>query len=616
MALSFGVTVLPDPPYQRLVELIALAESHGFEYGWTYDSHVLWQESFPLLTLAAEATSTMKLGHCVTNPGTREPTVLASGVRDAPRHLGRPDGDGHRPRRLGAPLHRPAAREGRRVRAPPRDDQGLHERARGELEREGASAQVGAPRAPGDPHVGRRLRAEGARRRRPRRRRRDHPARRPGIITWIMDTAREAARGSRAATRSELKCIVCAPSHISDDIADAREQVRWFPAMVSNHVKDLIERYGTDGSVDPAGAHGLRAGAEVLRLRRALARRREARRVRHRRDLRPLLRARQRRAGDREAEGARVDRRRPVQHLPDDPGPGRGPRRLRERHHPAVLERRGSSAESDRLPERARDELDRRAARSCSRGRGSGSPRRPRASRPAPTPPRARARGAPRDRSSPPRTGVPTPGAISGSSASRSSETWTKFGPATRSSASRIARSTPIRSISLIVKTRTPASRRSWRSPSSSSRTPSERDALRIDGRERPGVARERVAAEPERRAQRHPVHVAARARLRRVDVASARRSRARRPAPCARRKPAERAERDRVVAAEDERRRAGADGFDDLRGDPLARALDLGKEARASRPGARSPPAPPSRRCRGRAPRSRGSSSRSSSPA
>ena len=45
--LSFGVTVLPDPPYQRLIELMQLAESHGFEYGWTYDSHVLWQESMP-----------------------------------------------------------------------------------------------------------------------------------------------------------------------------------------------------------------------------------------------------------------------------------------------------------------------------------------------------------------------------------------------------------------------------------------------------------------------------------------------------------------------------------------------------------------------------------------
>ena len=70
MALSFGVTVLPDPPYQRLVELIQLAERHGFEYGWTYDSHVLWQESTPTLALAAAATESIKLGHMVTNPGT------------------------------------------------------------------------------------------------------------------------------------------------------------------------------------------------------------------------------------------------------------------------------------------------------------------------------------------------------------------------------------------------------------------------------------------------------------------------------------------------------------------------------------------------------------------
>ena len=50
---------------------------------------------------------------------------------------------------------------------------------------------------------------------------------------------------------AQLKCIVGAPSHISSDLADAREQVRWFPAMVSNHVMDLIERYGADGSAVP-----------------------------------------------------------------------------------------------------------------------------------------------------------------------------------------------------------------------------------------------------------------------------------------------------------------------------------------------------------------------------
>ena len=42
--ITFGVTVLPDPPHARFVELMQLAEEQGFEYGWTYDSHLVWQE--------------------------------------------------------------------------------------------------------------------------------------------------------------------------------------------------------------------------------------------------------------------------------------------------------------------------------------------------------------------------------------------------------------------------------------------------------------------------------------------------------------------------------------------------------------------------------------------
>ena len=76
--LEFGVTVLPDPPYQRLIELTKLAEAQGFQYGWTYDSHVLWQESMPVMALLADQTSKIKLGHMVTNPAIRDPTVLAS----------------------------------------------------------------------------------------------------------------------------------------------------------------------------------------------------------------------------------------------------------------------------------------------------------------------------------------------------------------------------------------------------------------------------------------------------------------------------------------------------------------------------------------------------------
>jgi alkanesulfonate monooxygenase SsuD/methylene tetrahydromethanopterin reductase-like flavin-dependent oxidoreductase (luciferase family) len=72
----------------------------------------------------------------------------------------------------------------------------------------------------------------------------------PDIIQWIMDTARKAAAAA-GRDPSALKCIVSAPSYISEDLAEARQQVRWFPAMVSNHVQDLIDRYGADGSVIP-----------------------------------------------------------------------------------------------------------------------------------------------------------------------------------------------------------------------------------------------------------------------------------------------------------------------------------------------------------------------------
>jgi len=64
----------------------------------------------------------------------------------------------------------------------------------------------------------------------------------PDIIDWIMGQARGAAeKGGRSP--GELAPIVCAPVAIGDDMAVARDAVRWFPAMVSNHVVDLLKRY-------------------------------------------------------------------------------------------------------------------------------------------------------------------------------------------------------------------------------------------------------------------------------------------------------------------------------------------------------------------------------------
>jgi len=248
--LSFGVTVLPDPPYQRLIELMKLAEEQGFEYAWTYDSHVLWQESMPVMALAADQTSRIKLGHMVTNPATRDPTVLASAyatlqdISNGRMILGIGRGDsavryiGRKPMRVAdfeeaLRMIKPFM-NGKQVSWNDKDLQLKWVRPElPEIEMHVAGYGPKALAVAGRQGDGVIIQLADL-----------------DIIQWIMDTARTAAREA-GRDPAALKCIVSAPSHISNDLAEARDQVRWFPAMVSNHVQDLIDRYGTDGSVVP-----------------------------------------------------------------------------------------------------------------------------------------------------------------------------------------------------------------------------------------------------------------------------------------------------------------------------------------------------------------------------
>jgi probable F420-dependent oxidoreductase len=250
VALAFGVTVLPDPPYQRFIELLQFAERQGFEYGWTYDSHVLWQESFPTLALAAKATERLKLGHMVTNPGTREPTVVASAyatlqdISDGRMIMGIGRGDSAR-RYIGQkPVPVGRFEQTLKMIKPFMNGETVHWNdtdialgwARTDLPEIEMHVAGYGPRVLGlAGQYGDGVIIQLAD---------------PDIIQWTMSTARAAAEEA-GRDPAALKCIVCAPSHIGDDIAHARDQVRWFPAMVSNHVKDLIGRYGADGAVVP-----------------------------------------------------------------------------------------------------------------------------------------------------------------------------------------------------------------------------------------------------------------------------------------------------------------------------------------------------------------------------
>ena len=64
----------------------------------------------------------------------------------------------------------------------------------------------------------------------------------PEIVEWIVGQVRAAAEEA-GRDPAEIEVVACAPAHVSDDMADACEQVRWFPAMVSNHVFDLLSKH-------------------------------------------------------------------------------------------------------------------------------------------------------------------------------------------------------------------------------------------------------------------------------------------------------------------------------------------------------------------------------------
>ena len=78
--MQFGFTLKPEHTIEATLDLARLGEDVGFDYLWLFDSHVLWREPYALLTLIAEHTERLRLGTCVTNPGTREPSVTASAL--------------------------------------------------------------------------------------------------------------------------------------------------------------------------------------------------------------------------------------------------------------------------------------------------------------------------------------------------------------------------------------------------------------------------------------------------------------------------------------------------------------------------------------------------------
>lgn len=238
--MEFGITIKPDLPIDRIVGLTRQAESAGFRHGWIFDSHVIWMEPFPLLTLMAANTKSMHLGPCVTNPAVRDVTVSASlfatlNLLSAGRmQMGIGRGDSSR-RVLGK---KPTTLEDLENFVKTFRDLNAGK----SVDHEGVAARL--PWASGKvPPVW--VAGYGPKALRTAGRIGDGVILQfadPDLISWCLGFVRE---GAKEAGRdfSKIEVMAAAPVWASSDLAVARDKVRWFPALVSNHVVDLISKY-------------------------------------------------------------------------------------------------------------------------------------------------------------------------------------------------------------------------------------------------------------------------------------------------------------------------------------------------------------------------------------
>ena len=240
--MDFGVVLQTDPPASRVVEFARRAEANGFTHVWVFDSPVLWQEPFVILARILAETERVVVGPMVTNPGSRDWTVLASTfatLNDAygPRTIcgiGRGDSAlrviGRKPRTLaemveamrvvkglvagetvdyhGTGLRFPWVEQGWNL---PMWGAGYGPRALDCIGRhaDGFILQLADPR----------------------------------ILEWTRSAVMDAAAAQGRAPGSVTTCVA-APACVGDDVAHQREQLRWFGGMVGNHVADLVKRYG------------------------------------------------------------------------------------------------------------------------------------------------------------------------------------------------------------------------------------------------------------------------------------------------------------------------------------------------------------------------------------
>ena len=247
--MEFGIVLQTNPPARRVIELAKRAEVLGFEYVWTFDSHLLWEEPFVIYSQILAETRTIMVGPMVTNPATRDWTVTASLFATLNEMYGNRTicgiGRGDSAVRVtnGKPTTLATLRDsievirelanGRAI-----DYKGSQLRfpwgTKSKLDVWVAAYGPKALQLTGEVGDGFILQLAD-----------------PAIAKWTIGAVKEAAERAGRDPAS-VKICVAAPAYVGDNIAHQRDQVRWFGGMVGNHVSDIVGRYGDDAAIPEA----------------------------------------------------------------------------------------------------------------------------------------------------------------------------------------------------------------------------------------------------------------------------------------------------------------------------------------------------------------------------
>lgn len=246
--MEFGICFKGDISPKRTAALARQAEVAGFTYGWFFDSHILWRSPYVTMAMCMEHTEKMRFGPCVTNPGVRDWSEAASifatlNVQSGNRFdvgIGRGDSSmrvmGRKPNTVERMVEFTHA-----VKALGRGEKVAYDGVEAQFpwangyDMTAWIAAYGPKALAAAGTAGDGLIIQLAD---------------PGLSKWFIDQAVSAGKEA-GKDMSGFRVISAAPVWVGDD-KKGIEQTKWFPAMVGNHVADIVEKYGKDDPNIPA----------------------------------------------------------------------------------------------------------------------------------------------------------------------------------------------------------------------------------------------------------------------------------------------------------------------------------------------------------------------------